>query len=203
MKAHVHNVNLFLQICVGAGEVHDKTIMLSYGVPMFIILIITLLTDVYMFLHINYYISSSHRGENQFLKEICGVCNTHCNDQSIVKLKVDIPLKSTTTSCILLVLIFMIVSGQSFLLPIYDSTFKDLDMISFLFFNAMNIPMIVLLSKKNNFANISSERQRINTLAWNRTHNQQLEIKCAREDRIQRDSLKSGQTNSEKFLRKV
>ena len=66
----------------------------------------------------------------------------------------------------------------------------------------MNIPMIVLLSKKNNFANISSERQRINTLAWNRTHNQQLEIKCARVNRIQRDSLKSGQTNSEKLLRK-
>ena len=194
MKAHVHNVNFFLQICVGAGEVHDKTIMLSYGVPMFIILIITLLTDVYMFLHINYYISSTHRAEAHFLKEICGVCNTHCNDQSIVKLKVDIPLKSTTMSCILLVLIFMIVSGQSFLLPINDSTFKDLDMISFLFFTAMNIPMIVFLSKKNNFANISSERQRINTLAWNQTHNQQWEIKCAREDRIQLDSLKSGPT---------
>ena len=163
--------------------------MLSYGVPMFIILIITLLTDVYMFLHINYYISSTHWAENQFLKEICGVCNTHCNDQSIVKLKVDIPLKSTTTSCILLALIFMIVSGQSFLLPC-----KDLDMIPFLFFPAMNIPMIVFLSKKNNFANISSERQRINTLAWNQTHNQQWEIKCAREDRIQLDSLKSGPT---------
>ena len=199
-KAHVHNVNFFLQICVGAGEVHDNTIMLSYGVPMFIILIITLLTDVYMFLHINYYISSTYRAENQ---EICGVCNIHCNDQSIAKLKVDIPLKSTTMSCIFLVLIFMIVSGQSFLLPLYyDSTFKDLDTITFLFFTAMNIPMIVFLSKKNNFANISSERQRLNTLAWNRTHNQQLEIKCAREDRIQRDSLKSGQTNSEKLLRK-
>ena len=163
--------------------------MLSYGVPMFIILIITLLTDAYMFLHINYYISSTHRGENQFLKEICGVCNTHCNDQSIVKLKVDIPLKSTTMSCILLVLIFMIVSGQSFLLPINDSTFKDLDMISFLFFNTMNIPMIVFLSKKNNFANISSVRQRTNTLAWNRTHNQQWEMSCARKERIQQDNL--------------
>ena len=187
VKIHVHN-QLFLQICVGAGEVHDKTIMLSYGVPMFIILIITLLTDVYMFLHINYYISSTHRAENQFLKELCGVCDTHCNEQSIVKLKVDIPLKSTTTSCILLALIFMIVSGQSFLLPLYyDSTFKDVDTISFLFFTAMNIPMIVFLSKKNNFANISSERQRINTLAWNQTQNQQWEIKCAREDRIQRE----------------
>jgi hypothetical protein len=189
VKAHVHYTNLFLQICVGAGEVHDKTIVLSYGVPMFIILIITLLTDVYTFIRINYYISSTHRAENQFLKEICGVCNNHCNDQSIVKLKVDIPLKSTITSFILLTLIFMIVSGQSFLLPLYyDSTFKDVDTIFFLFFTAINMPMIVFLSKKNNFDNISSERQRINTLAWNRTHNQQWEIKCARENRIQRDS---------------
>ena len=179
----------FLQICVGAGEVNDKTIVLSYGVPMFIILIITLLTDVYTFIHINYYISSTHRAENQFLREICEVCSTHYNDQNIVKLKVDVPLKSTTMSLILLTLIFMIVGGQSFLVPLhYDSTFKDLDTISALFFTAMNIPMIVFLSKKNNFANISSERQRINTLAWNRTQNQQWEIKCAREDRIQRDS---------------
>ena len=51
VKAHVHYTNLFLQICAGAGEVHDKTIVLSYGVPMFIILIITLLTDVYTFIH--------------------------------------------------------------------------------------------------------------------------------------------------------
>ena len=194
MKGHIHNLNFFLQICVGAGEVHDKTILLSYGVPLFIVLIITLLTDVYTFLHINYYTSSTHQAENQFLKEICGVCSTHCNDQSIVKLKVDIPLKSTTMSCILLALIFMIVSGQSFLLPLYDSTGKDRDMIFFLFFITMNIPMIVFLSKKNNFANISSERQRINTIAWNRTHNQQWEIKCAREDRIQRNSLKSEPT---------
>ena len=182
-------LTLCLQICVGAGEVNDGTILLSYGVPMLIILITTLLTDVYTFIHINYYISSTHRAENQFLREICGVCSTHCNDQRIVKLKVDIPLKSTTMSLILLTLIFVIVGGQSFLLPLhYDSTFKDLDTISALFFTAMNIPMIVFLSKKNNFANISSERQRINTLAWNRTHNQQWEIKCAREDRIQRDS---------------
>ena len=182
-------LTLFLQICVGAGEVNDKTIVLSYGVPMLIILIITLLTDVYTFIHINYYISSTHRAENQFLREICGVCSTHCNDQKTVKLKVDIPLKSTTMSLILLTLIFVIVGGQSFLLPLhYDSTFKDLDTISALFFTAMNIPMIVFLSKKNNFANISSERQRVNTLAWNRTRNQQWEIKCAREDRMQRDS---------------
>ena len=92
-------------------------------------------------------------------------------------------------SFILLTLIFMIVSGQSFLVPFnYDSTFKDLDTISALFFTAMNIPMIVFLSKKNNFANISSERQRINTLAWNRTRNQQWEIKCAREDRMKREN---------------
>ena len=106
-------------------------------------------------------------------------------------------------SLILLTLIFMIVAGQSFLVPLhYDSTFKDLDTISALFFTAMNIPMIVFLSKKNNFANISSERQRINTLAWIRTQNQQWEIKCAREDRIQRDgSIKSGQT--ENLLPKV
>ena len=181
-------LTFFLQICVGAGEVHDKTIMLSYGVPMIGIVILTILIDIYTFLRINYYISSTHQTENHFLNEICGVCNTHCNDQSIFKLKVDIPLKSTTMSCILLALIFMIVSGQSFL-GCFLRTCTDLDTISSLFFTAMDIPMIVFLSKKNNFANISSERQRINTLAWNQTHNQQWEIKCAREERIQRDSL--------------
>ena len=103
-------------------------------------------------------------------------------------------------SLILLTLIFIIIGGQSFLLPLhYDSTFKDLDTISALFFTAMNIPMIVFLSKKNNFANISSERQRSNTLAWNRTRNQQWEIKCAREDRIQRDSPRTA-TDMDKLL---
>ena len=183
-------LTFFLQICVGAGEVHDKTIMLSYGVPMIGIVIITILIDVYTFLRINYYISSTHQAENHFLNEICGVCNTHCNDQSIVKLKVDIPLKSTSTSCILLALDFMILlSLQYFILPLYNSTIKvdnlELsDIFASFFFNALNIPMVVSLSKKNNFANLSSERQRINTLAWNRTQNQQWEIKCALEKRI-------------------
>ena len=170
--------------------------MLSYDVPMLVIVLITLLTDLYTFVHINYYKHcSTYQEENNFLNDKCKVCNTHCNDQCIVGLKVDIPLKSTSTSCILLTLDFMILLPlQYFILPLHNSTIKVdnlelLDIIASFFFNALNIPMIVSLSKKNNFANLSIERQRINTLAWNRTHNrrnnQQLEIKFALENRIQ------------------
>ena len=170
--------------------------MLSYDVPMCVIVLITLLTDLYTFVHINYYKHcSTYQEENNFLKDKCKVCNAHCNDQCIVGLKVDIPLKSTSTSCILLAFDFMILFSLQFyhsivILPLHNSTIKVdnlelLDIIASFFFNALNIPMIVSLSKKNNFANLSSERQRINTLAWNRTHNQRWEIKCALENRIQ------------------
>ena len=47
----------------------------------------------------------------------------------------------------------------------------------------MNIPLIVCLSRKNNFENIAAARQRTNSLAWNRTHNQQWEMKWAIEKR--------------------
>ena len=165
--------------------------MLSYDFPLLFIVLITLLTDLYTFVYINYYRHcSTYQEENNCLKEKCKICNSHCNDQCIVELKVDIPLKSTSTSCILLALDFMILlSLQYFILPLYNSTIKvdnlELsDIFASFFFNALNIPMIVSLSKKNNFANLSSERQRINTLAWNRTQNQQWEIKCALEKRI-------------------
>ena len=173
------------QLCVGAEELYDNTTMLSYLVPLVVILLITLLTDLYTFYHINYYKHSSeqfstHHVEFYSLKDLCKICNTHCNDDSIVVQKVDIPLKSTVISCILL--------AFSILLLSINNHSQLIDYISLhvrLFFTTVNIPMIVCLSTRNNLANMATERQRNNTLAWNRTRNQQWERKCALEDRIQ------------------
>ena len=155
--------------------------MLLYLVPLVLILLITLLTDLYTFHHINYYKHSTHQAEYYSLKNKCKVCLTHCNDESIVVQKVDIPLKSTAISCILLVITCFS------LMSINNNPYLIFNILIFvwLFFTAVNIPMIVCLSTRNNFANIAAARQRNNSLAWNRTNNQQWEIKCAREDRIQ------------------
>jgi hypothetical protein len=166
------------QLCVGAEELYDNTAMLSYLVPLVVFLLITLLTDLYTFYHINYYKHSSeqfsaHHAEYYSLKDKCKICNTHCNDESIVVQKVDIPLKSTAISCILLAFIILLISIINISLHVW------------LFFTTVHIPMIVCLSTRNNLANMATERQRNNTLAWNRTRNQQWERKCALEDRIQ------------------
>ena len=147
------------------------------------ILLITLLTDLYTFIFINYYKhSSTYHIENHLVKDICKICNTPCNDQSIVKQKIDIPLKSTVISCSLLALICILISIHNFVLPLY----KIYIYIIFVwFFSTVNIPMIVCLSTRNNFENIATARQRKSTLAWKRTQNQQWEIKCALESRIQ------------------
>ena len=161
--------------------------MLSYLVPSIVILLITLLTDLYTFRFISYYKHSSkqcstYHTENHSLKDICKICHTHCNDQSIVRQKVDIPLKSTAISCTLLTLIcILLMSIHSFVLPSYT---LYIYIICVWFFSTINIPMVVCLSTRNNFENIKDERQRKNTLAWNQTQNQQWEIKCAIEDRI-------------------
>ena len=177
------------QLCVGAEELYDGTLMLPYLVACLVILLITLVTDLYTFYHINYYKQSSeqfstHHAEYYSLKDICKICHTHCNDESIVAQKVDIPLKSTATSCILLVfscLILICLNSTN------DNSYSISILLIFflLFFTTVNIPMIVCLSTMNNFANLAAARQRNNKLAWNRTRNQQWEIKCALEDRIQ------------------
>ena len=160
----------------------DETISLSFGVPVLIILLITFLTDFYTFLHLddNKQFSAYHV-EDQFLIKKCKVCNTHCNDQSIVRHKVDVPLKSTSISFIFLALLCVMFSPQIFILPLYRIYFYLTTVLWF--WTTANIPMIVCLSKKNNFANIAIAKQRKNQLAWNRTQNQKWEIKCAIENR--------------------
>ena len=165
--------------------------MLSYLVPLIVILILTFLTDVYTFIFNNYYNSSSKQCspfhvENHSLNDICRICHTHCQYQCIVTQKVDIPLKSTAISCILLASIYslvcMFISIHDFVLPLYKIY---ICIIIVCCYSTVNIPMIVCLSSRNNITNIATRRQMNNTLAWNRTRRQQWEIKCAVEERIQ------------------
>ena len=178
-------------MCVGAEELYDKTIILSYLVPLIVILILTFLTDVYTFLFINYYNYSSiqcstFHMENHSLNDICRICHTHCQYQCIANQKFDIPLKSTAISCILLASIYSVVcsfiSIHDFALPLYKIY---ICIIIVCCYSTVNIPMIVSLSSRNNISNLAIRRQTNNTLAWNRTRRQQWEIKCALEDRIQ------------------
>ena len=139
--------------------------MLSYVVPLVIIQLITLLTDLYMLYHIKYYKHSSeqfstHHAEYYSLKEICKICNTHCNDERIVVQKLDIPLKSTPISCIFLAFSILLISRNNNVYLI-----DNISIFVWLLFTTVNIPMIVLLSTRNNFANIAAARQRKNTLA--------------------------------------
>ena len=160
--------------------------MLSYVVPLVIIQLITLLTDLYTLYHIKYnkYSSeqfSTHHSEYYSLKDICKVCHTHCNDKSIIVKQIEIPLKSSPISCIPL---FSLICGSILYYNSYLSNNVSIFVVT-LFFTTLNIPMIVCLSKRNNFTNIAAARQRNNILAWNQTRKQQWEMKCALEDRIQ------------------
>ena len=178
-------------MCIGADELYDKTIILFYLVPFTVILLIALLTDLYTFLFTNYHKRSSEQcstypTENHTLKDICKICNTPCNDLSIIRQKVDIPLKSTAISCTHLALIGILISISNIDLTLYKIYIY---IIFVCVFSTVNIPMIVCLSTRNNFANRATARQRKNILGWNRTQNQQWEIKCALEDRIQNPLL--------------
>ena len=165
--------------------------MLSYLVPLIVILILTVLTDVYTFLFINYYKYSSKQcsplhAENNSFNNICIICHTHCQYQCICIQKIHIPLKSTAISCILLASMYSLVctfiSIHDFALPLYKIY---ICIIIVCCYSTLNIPMIVSLSSRNNISNLAIRRQTNNTLAWNRTRRQQWEIKCALEDRIQ------------------
>ena len=147
---------LLLQFCVGSEELYDETIGLAYGVPVLVLLLLIFLTDFYTFLNIDDYKqhSASHVEDN-FLRNKCKVCNKHCHDQSTVKQKIDIPLKSTSISFILMALICMMFSPQHFVLPLYRIYCY---LITVWFWTTVNIPMIVFLSRKNNFKNIASAR---------------------------------------------
>ena len=116
---------------------------------------------------------------NHSLEYICKICHTPCNNQSIYKQKLDIPFKSTSLSYIIFALLFISSSLQNFVLPYWFFP------IVLFFSQTVNIPLIVYLSRKNNFENMAAARQKTNSLAWNRTHNQQWELNCAREQRNQ------------------
>ena len=150
--------------------------IISLLVPLAVILLITILTDLFTFS------SKQQPAEYYFLRDICKICNTHCNDNEKITAvqKVDIPLKCTAISCILLAPMCL---GHDFVLQNISEMYM-LFLLPWLFFTALNIPMIVCLSTKNNFANIAAARQRNNALGWIRTHKQQWEINCAHKDRI-------------------
>ena len=82
-------------------------------------------------------------------------------------------------SYIIFALLFISSSLQNFVLPYWF-----FPIVLFLS-QTVNIPLIVCLSRKNNFENMAAARQRTNSLAWNRTKKQQWEIKCVREQRNQ------------------
>ena len=153
--------------------------MLSYLVPMIVILLICFFTDLYTSYHFKYY---QHSSETEYypLKDICKSCHTHCHEESIVVQKVDVPLKSTAVSCniFLVFFCFLLVSISN-----NQELMFHILIFVWLFFTSVSTPAIVFLSKGNNFANIKAARQRNINNEWNRTQNQQWVRKCAREER--------------------
>ena len=152
------------------------------NLPVVVVRLITILTDFYTLLHIKFsskQCSTTYHEENHSLAYICKICHTPCNNQSIYKQKLDIPFKSTSFSYIIFALLFISSSLQNFVLPYWFFP------IVLFFSQTVNIPLIVCLSRKNNFENMAAARQKTNSLAWNRTQNQQWELKCAREQRNQ------------------
>ena len=162
--------------------------MLSNALPVVVIRLITIFTDIYTFLHIK--LSSkqcptTYHKENHSLEYICKNCHTTCNGQSIYKQKLDIPFKSTSFSYIIFALLCISFFLQNFVVS-YSSMISFWSFLIARFLTlTVNFPLIVCLSRKNNFENMAAARQRTNSLAWNRTMNQQWEKNCAREQRNQ------------------
>ena len=159
-----------------------------YVVMTVVLRLITIFTDVYTYLHIK--LSSKQcsttieeNEENHSLTDICKNCHTRCNNQSTNKQKLDIPFKSTSFSYIIFALMFISFFLQKFVLPYSNNIYLCFFPIVLFCNVTVNIPLIVCLSRKNNFKNMAAARQRSNLIEWNRTHNQQLEMKCAIENR--------------------
>ena len=152
------------------------------NLPVVVVRLITILTDFYTLLHIKLsskQCSTTYHEENHSPNNMCKICHTFCNNLSIDRQKLDIPFKSTSFSYILVPFLFISASLQNFVLSYWFFP------IILFFSQTVNIPLIVCLSRKNNFENMAAARQRTNSLAWNRTKKQQWEIKCAREQRNQ------------------
>ena len=162
--------------------------MLSNALPVVVIRLITIFTDIYTFLHIKLaskQCSTTYHEENHSLEYICKNCHTRCKDQSNYKQKLDIPFKSTSFSYIIFALLCISFSLQNFVQS-YSNMISFWSFPIVMFFTlTVNIPLIVCFSRRNNFENMAAARQRTNSLAWNRTKNQQWEIKCACEQRNQ------------------
>jgi hypothetical protein len=159
------------------------------NLPVVVIRLITILTDVYTLLHIKLLskqCSTTYHEENHSPNDMCKICHTFCNNQSIDRQKLDIPFKSTSFSYIIFALLFISSSLQNFVLPYWF--FYHIPIVLF-FSQTVNIPLIVYLSRKNNFENMAAARQKTNSLAWNRTQNQQWELNCAREERNQAPTM--------------
>ena len=160
--------------------------MLSTALPVVVIRLITIFTDIYTLLHIKLsskQCSTTYHEETHSLEYVCTICHTPCNNQSIYKQKLAVPFKSTSFSYIIFALLFISSSLQNFVLPYWF-----FPIVLFLS-QTVNIPLIVCLSRKNNFENMAAARQRTNSLAWNQTKNQQWEIKCALEQRNQAPTM--------------
>ena len=119
--------------------------MLSNVLPLVVIRLITIFTDICTFLRIKF---SSKQHSSTYHEESHHTC---CNDQSIYKQKLDIPFKSTSFSYV----IFALLCISFFLQKI--SVLPYSNMVSFaywsfpiaMFFTLnVNIPLIVCLSKK-------------------------------------------------------
>ena len=144
-----------------------------------VIRLITIFTDVYTFFNIK--LSSKQCSTSV---SICKICHTRCNDQNnnccCNKQKLDIPFKSTSFFDVVFAYFFISFFLQNFVLPYWD-------FLIVLFFLAVNIPLIVCCSRKNNFENMAASRQRNNSNAWNQTqnqeHHQHYQIMLAREQR--------------------
>ena len=147
--------------------------------------LIIIFTDVYTFFHIKF---SSKQCSTSV--SICKTCHTLCNDQNnnccCNKQKLDIPFKSTFQHDIVFAYFTISFFLQNFVLPYWY-------FLIILFICGAEIPLIVCLSRKNNFENMAAARQRNNSNAWNRTqnqhHHQHYQIMCAREQRNQAQEM--------------
>ena len=149
----------------------SNTLLTCY---LLIIWLTTIFTDFYTYMHIKLsskQCSTTYHEENHSLKDVCKICQTLCNNQSINKQELDVPFKSTSFSYMIFALICISFSLQTFFLSQSNMISFWSFPISMFFTLTVNIPQIVCLWRKNNFENMAAANQRANSLAWNRTQN--------------------------------
>ena len=147
--------------------------------------LITIFTDVFTFFHIKFSPKQCSTSVS-----ICKFCQTRCNDQNnnccCNKQKLDIPFKSTFLSYFVVAYFTISFFLENFVLPYWY-------FLIILVSHVVNIPLIVFLSRKNNFEKMAAARQRNNSNAWNQTqnqeHHQHYQIMWAREQRDQAQEM--------------